>query len=178
MHAHQNPRVGAVLPSRRYPAAPPFHQHFRPPCSQYQSPWVPSGGLVIQPHQITGTCSANMPGNPFVQPDFVCNRDRRGRFRCRGRSSYGPYFPTPTSFCCNTATPQWAQPWSRFPARCCGQDNNACAKCVTRLEGNRTGNVASNHFNNMTRCQNNCFGVRTAGLDNPETRLLAHNTFM
>jgi hypothetical protein len=77
---------------------------------------------------------------------------------------------SPAGICC----PQIPN-FPSLPSRCCLQDTNSCAICLTNLEGNTTGNVASNHLKNMNRCKNNCFAAQTANLGGPETRLLFDN---
>ena len=191
-----HPVVNAVLPSQPLPSGG-GRSYFRPTCAQYNNT-LPGGLVSTGPYSQQGTCTPNVPGNPFVVPDFVCNSGI-----CTAPSGLGPQYPGPNAYCCNAAnnnsnwSPGWSPGWSNwspwprpgpwpgpgprprdFPMECCrGNDNQQCALCVTQVEGQRYPNEAGNHLSNMTRCRNNCFQSRSGGLSSPERRLLAENTF-
>ena len=70
-------------------------KYYRPPCGDNRYSGMPAGGIVYRADgSSAGTCSANIPGDPFSPPyDFVC------RFgTCADR--YGRTSITPDGLCC------------------------------------------------------------------------------
>jgi len=159
------PATRAIIPHQSNIAT------YRPPCDQYRREY-PGRLVYTGRNTLAGNCSPNADGSY----DFFCHTDRFGRRVCQGSNHTSA--SSPDGICCPQYTPRPTPGGGALiPQSCCVQDTNSCAICLTNFEGNRTGNVASNHQRNMERCRNNCFGVQTAGLGSPETRLLANNVY-
>jgi hypothetical protein len=174
----------SVIPN--YPNPPPNNNQlvsnypqqvpYRPPCPQYRG--MAAGGIVFTAGSVYGTCSPNA-GGPFAPPyDFVC--DKFGR-NCKSPSNpSGQTYRDIDTFCCyagnesntvqnniivNPVYPVYpVNPVNPSLSRCCNNDLNSCAKCLTYMGVTTSQNPTVNHFNNMQRCKRMCSQHRNNNL--------------
>jgi hypothetical protein len=156
--------VKPVVPN--YPQQTPY----KPPCSQYRG--MASGGIVVTPASVYGTCSPNA-GGAFAPPyDFIC--DKFGR-NCKSPSNpFGQVYPDIDTYCCNagndanigqnTIIINPVKPINPSFSRCCNNDLNTCAKCLTYMGLSSSPNATVSHFNNMQTCKRMCPRYRNRNL--------------